>query len=210
VLQEGTFERVGSNRTVHATCVLLLRPHRDLEALIAEGKFREDLFYRLNVFPIVLPPLRDRIEDMPVLIHHLLERNARIAARIELTPAAVAALSRCPVGGQREGTLEPARTACASASGARGWTSSNCPTVYRPAGSAPTVRERQPSMLLATQPAQPEALPRDGLDLRDHLSGIESQSIRRALMEAGGTVAEAARLLKMQRRRWSRSSRSIN
>ncbi|HZF17253.1 MAG TPA: sigma-54 dependent transcriptional regulator [Steroidobacteraceae bacterium] len=198
VLQEGTFERVGSNRTVQCNVRIIAATHRDLEALIAEGKFREDLFYRLNVFPIVLPPLRDRIEDMPVLIHHLLERNARIAARIELTPAAVAALSRCRWPGNVRELSNLLERLCILHPGAR-VDVEQLPDRYRPAGSAPTVRERQPSMLLATQPAQPEALPRDGLDLRDHLSGIEVAIIRRALMEAGGTVAEAARLLKMQR-----------
>src|SRR6266850_6673746 len=74
VLQERTVERVGSNRTIQCNVRIIAATHRDLESLIDEGAFREDLYYRLNVFPIVLPPLRDRIEDLTLLADHLLER----------------------------------------------------------------------------------------------------------------------------------------
>ncbi len=198
VLQEGTFERVGSNCTVECDVRIIAATHRDLEALIAEGKFREDLFYRLNVFPIMLPPLRDRIEDMSVLIHHLLERNARVAARIELTPAAVAALSRCRWPGNVRELSNLLERLCILHPGAK-VDVGQLPERYRPAGMASTLKPPAPPTLIATQPLQSDALPRDGFDLRDHLSSIEVALIRQALTEAGGTVAEAARLLKMQR-----------
>ncbi|HUH90764.1 MAG TPA: sigma-54 dependent transcriptional regulator, partial [Lysobacter sp.] len=68
VLQERTFERVGGNQTIQCDVRVIAATHRDLESHIAEGKFREDLFYRLNVFPIEMPPLRERSDDLPDLI----------------------------------------------------------------------------------------------------------------------------------------------
>jgi Nif-specific regulatory protein len=74
VLQEREFERVGGVETVKVDVRVISATHRDLEALINEGKFREDLYYRLNVFPIILPPLRDRPGDIPVLVEHFIQK----------------------------------------------------------------------------------------------------------------------------------------
>ena len=74
VLQEGTFEPVGSDRTVKVDVRIVAATHRDLEAAVDFGDFREDLFYRLNVMPIFLPPLRERIEDIPEIARHLLTK----------------------------------------------------------------------------------------------------------------------------------------
>ena len=74
VLQERTFERVGGTETIKVDVRIISATHRNLEALTAEGKFREDLYYRLNVFPIVLPPLRERLDDIPLLCQHFLHK----------------------------------------------------------------------------------------------------------------------------------------
>jgi two-component system response regulator AtoC len=83
-LQESEFERVGGIKTIHVDVRLITATNRDLKALIAEGRFREDLFYRLNVVPIALPPLRERKEDIPLLIDHFIKKyNRRLGKKIE-------------------------------------------------------------------------------------------------------------------------------
>ena len=76
-VQEQEFERLGSARTLQVNVRMIAATHRDLEAMIHEGKFREDLFYRLNVFPIEIPPLRERREDIPLLVNYFVSRLSR-------------------------------------------------------------------------------------------------------------------------------------
>lgn len=93
VLQEKTFERVGSNKTLKANVRVIAATHRNLEERIRDGSFREDLFFRLNVFPIELPPLRDRIDDIPLLIHELVNRLQEEGRNgVTLTEPALASL----------------------------------------------------------------------------------------------------------------------
>jgi formate hydrogenlyase transcriptional activator len=97
-VQEQEFERLGSTRTIHVNVRLIAATHRDLRAMIREQKFREDLFYRFNVFPIEIPPLRERREDIPMLVHYFVSKFCReMRKQIRFIPRdAMEMLVSCP------------------------------------------------------------------------------------------------------------------
>jgi sigma-54 dependent transcriptional regulator, flagellar regulatory protein len=234
ILQERSFERVGSNRTIHCNVRIIAATHRDLDAAILAGRFREDLFYRLNVFPVQMPPLRERLEDLPVLIDHLVRRQGQNAGRhIRLDKGAMRCLSanRWP-GNVRElanllerlAILYPDQTVTADdlperyrTSGTGAWFGGGMSIMPAPQGvlegltAVTAVRPDEPldessdgedgdaSDLLDDAEAAGTLLKSGGIDLKDHLSAIEIGLIRKALEEADGTVAGAARLLKIRR-----------
>ncbi len=186
VLQERVYERVGSNRSQRCDVRIVAATHRDLEAAIGTGAFREDLYYRLNVFPVRMPPLRERIEDLPALVEQLAARlEQSTGRRVTLSRAGLAALSAYSWPGnvrelgnllERLVILHPGE--CIGIE--------QLPEKYR----ASAVRVATHASL---------CLPSEGLDLKDHLAQLEVTMIREAMQRAGGTVAEAARLLRMQR-----------
>jgi sigma-54 specific flagellar transcriptional regulator A len=207
VLQERTFERVGSNRTIHCNVRIIAATHRNLEQAIGEGNFREDLYYRLNVFPIEVPPLRDRVEDIPVLVNDLILRiEHEKRGSVRLTPGAVTALThyRWP-GNVRELANLIERLAILYPYGVVDVP--DLPEKFR-VGIPLTMAEPAGEDLLplvSTHGAQPNTvssmprLPAEGLDLKIHLANMEQSLIRQALEEANGVVAHAAKKLKMRR-----------
>src|SRR5262249_55513794 len=98
VLQEHTFERLGSSRTLRTNVRVVAATHRDLLAMVQQGTFRADLYYRLNIFPLTVPPLRERLEDIPLLVRHFVAQYARRMQRtIDTIPSATLdALCRYP------------------------------------------------------------------------------------------------------------------
>ncbi|MBT2990809.1 MAG: sigma-54-dependent Fis family transcriptional regulator [Candidatus Thiodiazotropha sp. (ex Ctena orbiculata)] len=202
VLQERTFERVGSNRTIPCNVRIIAATHRNLEDAIKHGDFREDLFYRLNVFPIEMPPLRDRVEDIPVLVNDLIHRiENEKRGSVRLTPAAIAALShyRWP-GNVRELANLIERLAILHPYGVVDV--ADLPEKFRPTGELPEAMQLPQVTLEGEEPGtviNAPRLPNDGLDLKAHLNSLEQSLIQQALDESDGIVAHAAKRLHMRR-----------
>ncbi len=188
VLQERRFQRVGGNRDIECRCRIVTATHRDLAAAIDAGEFREDLYYRINVFPIEMPPLRKRADDLPSLLDELLvTRSDGDGEHFRLTTEAMETLAAYPwPGNVRELGNLVERLAILHPSGVIGL--DDLPEKYRAAAGVSAVDD-----------ATPVTLPADGLDLKSYLADIEVRMISRALRESRGTVAEAARRLNMQR-----------
>jgi sigma-54 specific flagellar transcriptional regulator A len=212
VLQERTFERVGGGAVIKCDVRVVAATHRNLEGHIAEGRFREDLFYRLNVFPIEMPALRERSEDLPDLINAITRQLADSGrGRVTLSNDAIAALRHYAWPGnvrelsnllERLAVLHPGATVRAG----------DLPARYR-AGipenepePAALVRDEvpppSPAPATGADPADFAALttlPAEGIDLRGHMANIELELIRAALAQTGGVVAHAAPLLGLRR-----------
>jgi sigma-54 specific flagellar transcriptional regulator A len=204
VLQERVFEHVGSNRSLPADVRIVAATHRVLEEQIAKGQFREDLYYRLNVFPIEMPPLRERIEDLPLLLEEIVARlEHERGTSVRLTPAAVIALCqwRWP-GNVRELANLVERLAILHPFGKVDL--ADLPEAYRPTLSDGAGREQAAvhpaleSFAGGDTSALPR-LPRDGIDLKQYLADVEVHLIRQALDASGGVVSQAAKLLRVGR-----------
>lgn len=219
VLQERCFERVGSNTTQPCDLRIIAATHQDLERRVGAGEFRMDLFYRLNVFPIEVPALRERAEDIPALIRRfviLMEKDRR--GSVTLHDDALASLMRYQWPGNvrelsnlverlailypgeqvRKADLPPRYTG-ASADSNR----DQLDLVLgsdRAGESVPvTPRTRDVEFEEAPERATSNLLTTAGLDLRDHLSGLERSLMVQALELSDWVVARAAKLLNLQR-----------
>jgi sigma-54 dependent transcriptional regulator, flagellar regulatory protein len=194
VLQERTYERVGSNHPLPCNVRIVAATHRNLEAAIRDGSFREDLYYRLNVFPLEIPPLRERAADLPQLIEYLSARQARSGgATMTMGADAVEGLARCNWAGnvrelanlvERLSILHPQQTIHPR----------DLPPRYQVSGLP-----RAAPGAVCVAAAETASLPRGGLDLKDHLLRVEAGLIRQALAASDGRVAQAARLLHVRR-----------
>jgi two-component system response regulator AtoC len=193
VLQEREFERVGGVETVKVDVRLISATHRDLERLIAEGKFREDLYYRLNVFPITLPALRERPGDIPLLVEHFMQKFAQSSGKVvtAVEPRAVDSLTAYPWPGnvrELENVVERA--------------------MILTSGSTVTVADLDFGRRLAMTPSTgtPPAAAADsgaagegGRSLYRRLSDQERGEIIAAVEGAQGNIAHAARTLGINR-----------
>src|SRR5690606_459024 len=206
VLQERTFERVGGNQTIQCDVRVIAATHRNLESHIAEGKFREDLFYRLNVFPIEMPPLRDRADDLPDLIAAITKQLAEAGrGRVALSEGAVEVLRHYAWPGnvrelsnllERLAALHPTETVRAGDLPARSRAAMpNLPPEARAAPVAPAPADPVDPATLSPR----ATLPAEGMDLRSHIADVELELIRAALAQADGVVAHAAPLLGLRR-----------
>jgi sigma-54 specific flagellar transcriptional regulator A len=200
VLQERTFERLGGSTEITANVRVVAATHQNLEDLIKEGKFREDLFYRLNVFPIDMPPLRDRMEDVPLLVNELIARmENEKRGSVRFTPACMIALCqyRWP-GNVRELSNLLERMVIMYPYGVVDV--SDLPAKFKPSGATDDLSAMNFDQNLASNAdLQSSRLPRDGIDLKEHISTVECSLIKQALDEADGVVAHAAKRLKMRR-----------
>jgi sigma-54 dependent transcriptional regulator, flagellar regulatory protein len=204
VLQERSFERVGSNKTIQADVRILAATHKELEGMISEGRFREDLYYRLNVFPIEMPPLRERVEDIPLLLNELITRlETEKRGSIRFNSASIMSLCRHEwAGNVRELANLVERMAILHPYGVVGV--QDLPKKFRHVeggdedlllpeldtnGSRPTLVNVDSTALL----------PVNGIDLKEYLTNLERSLIQQALDDSGGVVARAAEKLKTRR-----------
>ena len=205
VIQERVFERVGSNKSLKANVRIIAATHRNLEEHIKSGDFREDLYYRLNVFPIEMPALQHRVEDIPLLINELITRmEHEQRGSVRLTPAAITALCQYAwPGNVRELSNLIERLIIMFPYGVVDVR--DLPQKYR---GHTTVDDHQQEhaavhsaaqLLQADAMTQIERLPSEGLDLKEHLTNLEYSLIKQALDDANGIVAHAAKRLHMRR-----------
>jgi DNA-binding NtrC family response regulator len=188
VLQEREFERVGDSHTIKIDVRIIAATHSDLAKMVADGAFREDLYYRLNVIPVQLPPLRERREDVPLLVQHFLQKLAA-----EQIPPRLATMSQ-----------EAMRQLMAYA-----WPG-NVRQLENVVERALAFSHGRPQIELTdlgpeiqTVPASANGnepwFPDEGLDLERYMEGVELTLIKRSLERTQGNKVQAARLLNLKR-----------
>ena len=207
VLQERTFERVGSNKTQSVDVRIIAATHKNLESMIEVGSFREDLYYRLNVFPIEMAPLRERVEDIPLLMNELISRmEHEKRGSIRFNSAAIMSLCRHGwPGNVRELANLVERMAIMHPYGVIGVV--ELPKKFRYVDDEDEQMDSLRSDMeerVAINGHTPDfgataMLPPEGLDLKDYLGNLEQGLIQQALDDAHGIVARAAERLRIRR-----------
>ena len=185
VLQDKSFERVGGNTTLHVDVRILAATNKDLKDEVDKGHFREDLYYRLNVIHIHLAPLRERVDDIPALVSHFLEKNSRSLGRpLDISPEALRLLISLPWEGnvrELENTIERAAILC---NGDR----------IEPEDVQPDSSQLVNAHEWSTGLELNQFIP-DNLSLAEVLNGIEERLVRKALDDTGYVQARAAEQL---------------
>ncbi|BCV35937.1 sigma-54-dependent Fis family transcriptional regulator [Shewanella chilikensis] len=214
VLQERVFERVGGNKAINADVRVVAATHRNLETMIEEGEFREDLFYRLNVFPIEMPPLSERRDDIPLLLQELVSRVFNEGkGRVRFTQRAIDSLKEHGWSGNvRELSNLVERLTILYPGGLVDV--NDLPVKYRhidvPEYSVEVSEEQLERDALASifndeEPVDlpdtrfPSELPPEGVNLKDLLAELEIDMIRQALDQQDNVVARAAEMLGIRR-----------
>ena len=197
VLQERIFERVGGNKSLRSDVRVIAATHRNLETRIANNEFREDLFYRLNVFPIEVPSLRERTEDVPELYQALATRLSEQGRDVaELSVSATDALMNYDWPGnvrelgnlvERLSILYPGQSVDLE----------QLPEKYRPEPPCDEPYCEESHLESEAPNLMPDLA--DGLNLKDYLVTMEKRMIQQALDEVDGVVSHAAKLLEMNR-----------
>ena len=181
VIQEREFESLGSERTQKVDLRVIAATNRDLRQMVADGRFQEDLYYRLNVIPIHIPPLRERREDIPVLVEHFIAKHAqRAGKKIDgIASGVMQTLQALDWPGnvrELENTMERA-------------------VVLSP---TPTIGPEVVRVLDAVSSTPPPGLP--SLNLRQNLDWTERETVRRALESADGVKKDAAEAMGLTQR----------
>jgi DNA-binding NtrC family response regulator len=212
-LEAGVIERVGGSGPIAVDVRVIAATHQDLRAEVARGRFREDLFFRLDVVPIRLPPLRDRVEDVPLLVEHALTRLLRKNGLppTHFQPGALEALARHDWPGnvrelmnivERLTILHSGESVDAAdvervlpaRGGQNGAVAGGAPAALRPTGAATTPAPQRDA---------------DSRSLNERLDDYERALIHGALESAGGSVAEAGRRLRTDRANLYRRMRRL-
>jgi two-component system response regulator HydG len=190
VLQERELERVGGEETIPVNVRIIAATNATLAALRGDGTFREDLFYRLHVVPITLPPLRERKEDITLLVHHFIEKlRGRTASPVRAaSPGALRRLAGYDWPGNVRELENVIERALVLADGEE-LGADDIPPLGMGGGT------RQLPARVDPAPEDPGSLPTGGLDLNQAVEGMEERLLRQALEQADGVKAEAARLL---------------
>jgi two-component system, NtrC family, response regulator PilR len=194
VLQERTFRRVGGNEEVGADIRIIAATNRDLAKMVADGQFREDLFYRINVIPVRLPSLRERIEDVPLLAEHFVAKFAEQMKK-PIVGISGAAMSRLQAhtwpGNVRE--LENAMERAVALERTPSILPESLPDAPRAAEPSAAPISFAPAPAGTSAPALPEK----GFDLEQHVQHLEREYIAEALRRSNGVKVKAAELLGM-------------
>ncbi|RKY93164.1 hypothetical protein DRQ15_00015 [candidate division KSB1 bacterium] len=178
VLQTRQIERLGGTESIPIKARVIAATHQNLEELLKQGSFREDLYYRINVFPIFLPPLRERTEDIPALVEHFLKKYGK--PQTQITPEALKILIKYPWPGNVRELENVIERAIILSEGDK----------IRPEDLPPHLQQHKST-------SQPIELLEKGLSLRE----MEKQLLWQALEKAAGNKSQAAKLLGITRRK---------
>jgi two-component system response regulator PilR (NtrC family) len=202
LLQERKFRRLGGTDEVEANIRVLAATNRDLAKMVADGQFREDLYYRINVIPLRLPPLRDRPEDIPPLASHFV---SKFASQMGKDIAGISRAAMTMLAGYHwPGNIRELENAMERAVALEG-----TPSIL-PESLPESLQSHVPPTHAAGQDGAAQALPESGFDLESHVQHLEREYIAEALRRAGGVKVRAAELLGMSFRSFRYYTKKYN